>query len=167
MINLTGTLTTLGGISARPEAIAPPAAIMGKGVDIVELQARASRAIADVTGAEAGFVSACSSAGICMAIAGAMTGDRMAAIEQPPDTTGMKNEVVIQTGHLVNYGHPIEQDIRLAGARVPPFGPSIRLRKGSSPGPSVPSHGGGALRRQPPLRAGRADPLPRFRPRLP
>ena len=68
VINLTGTLTTLGGASARPEAIAAAAEIMGKGVDIVELQARASRAIAGVTGAEAGFVSACSAAGICMAV---------------------------------------------------------------------------------------------------
>ena len=90
VINLTGTLTTLGGISARPEAIDAAAAIMGKGVDIVELQACASRAIADVTGAEAGFVSACSSAGICMAVAGSMTGDCMTAIEQLPDTAGMK-----------------------------------------------------------------------------
>ncbi len=38
------------------------------------------------------------------------------------DTGGMKNEVVIQVGHLVNYGHPVEQDIRLTGARVVPFG---------------------------------------------
>src|SRR3954471_4752503 len=85
VINLTGTLTTLGGISARPEAIAAAGEMMGRGVDIVELQACASRVIADITGAEAGFVSACSSAGICMAIAGAMTGDRMAAIERLPD----------------------------------------------------------------------------------
>jgi D-glucosaminate-6-phosphate ammonia-lyase len=122
VINLTGTLTTLGGISARPEAIEAAAAIMARGVDIVELQACASRVIARITGAEAGFVSACSSAGICMAIGGAMTGDLIPAIERLPDTTGMKNEVVIQTGHLVNYGHPIEQDIRLTGARVVAFG---------------------------------------------
>lgn len=122
VINLTGTLTTLGGISARPEAIEAAAAMMGRGVDIVELQACASRAIARFTGAEAGFISACSSAGICMAIAGAMTGDRLVAIGQLPDTAGLKNEVVIQTGHLVDYGHPIEQDIRLTGARVVAFG---------------------------------------------
>ncbi len=122
VINLTGTLTTLGGISARPEAIEAAAAMMGRGVDIVELQACASRAIARFTGAEAGFISACSSAGICMAIAGAMTGDRLVAIGQLPDTAGLKNEVVIQTGHLVDYGHPIEQDIRLTGARVTTFG---------------------------------------------
>jgi L-seryl-tRNA(Ser) seleniumtransferase len=122
VINLTGTLTTLGGISARPEAIEAAAAIMGRGVDIVQLQACASRVIARITGAEAGFVSACSSAGICMAIAGSMTGDLIPAIERLPDTTGMKNQVVIQTGHLVNYGHPIEQDIRLTGAQVVAFG---------------------------------------------
>ncbi|OSQ55742.1 hypothetical protein MCRY_20185 [Marivita cryptomonadis] len=122
LINLTGTLTTMGGISARTEAIEAAAAMMGHGIDMVELQAAASKIIADATGAEAGFVSACSAAGICMAVAGAMTGDDMAAIEQLPDTSGMKNEVLIQTGHLVNYGHPIEQDIRLTGARAVSFG---------------------------------------------
>ncbi|WP_291651569.1 PLP-dependent transferase [Bosea sp. (in: a-proteobacteria)] len=118
VINLTGTLTTLGGINARPEAIVAAAEILGFGVDMVELQAAASRAIAAATGAEAGFVSACSAAGICMAIAGAMTGDQPAVIGRLPDTQGLKNEVVIQTGHLVDYGHPVEQDIRLTGARA-------------------------------------------------
>lgn len=122
VINLTGTLTALGGISARPEAIEAAAEMMARGVDIIELQAGASGVIAAATGAEAGFVSACTSAGICMAIAGAMTGDALASIERLPDTTGLRNEVVIQTGHLVNYGHPVEQDVRQTGARVVAFG---------------------------------------------
>ncbi|HTV67146.1 MAG TPA: hypothetical protein VMF90_01295 [Rhizobiaceae bacterium] len=122
VINLTGTLTTMGGINARPEAIAAAAEIMGYGVDILDLQAAASRVIAEATGAEAGFVSACSAAGICMGIAGAMTGDRVAAIGRLPDTNGLKNQVVIQTGHLVDYGHPVEQDIRLTGAKVVTIG---------------------------------------------
>lgn len=118
VINLTGTLTALGGISARPEAIDAAAAMMSRGVDITELQACASRLIAEATGAEAGFVAACSSAGICMAVAGAMTGDDLARIEALPDTDGLPNEVVIQTGHLVNYGHPVAQDVRQTGAAV-------------------------------------------------
>lgn len=122
IINLTGTLTALGGISARPEAISAAAQMMARGVDMLDLQAAASRRIAAATGAEAGFVSACSSAGICMAIAGTMTGDSLAAIERLPHTDGLKDEVIIQTGHLVNYGHPIEQDIRLTGARVVSIG---------------------------------------------
>lgn len=117
LINLTGTLTTHGGISACPEAIEAAANIMSRGVDMLELQAAASRIIARATGAEAGFVAACSSAGICMGVAGAMTGDDLARIERLPDTTGMRSEVIIQAGHVVNYGHPIAQDIRLPGAR--------------------------------------------------
>jgi D-glucosaminate-6-phosphate ammonia-lyase len=122
LINLTGTLTAYGGISARPEAIEAAAAIMGRGVDIVELQACASRIIAAATGAEAGFVAACSSAGICMAIAGAMTGSDLALIERLPDAAGLRSGVVIQTGHLVHYGHSISQDIRQTGARVVAIG---------------------------------------------
>jgi uncharacterized pyridoxal phosphate-dependent enzyme len=128
LIKLTGTLTAYGGISARPEAIEAAAAIMGRGVDIVELQACASRIIAEATGAEAGFVAACSSAGICMALAGAMTGSDLALIERLPDTTGMRSGVVIQTGHLVNYGHSISQDIRQTGARVVAIGDANATR---------------------------------------
>ena len=56
------------------------------------------------------------------AIAATMTGDDIGLIERLPDTTGLRNEVVVQTGHLVNYGAPIDQAIRLAGARVVPVG---------------------------------------------
>lgn len=117
LINLTGTLTSHGGASACAEAVEAASAMMRRGVDIVDLQARASRVIAEATGAEAGFVAACSSAGICMAVAGAMTGDDLARIERLPDSSGMRNEVVIQAGHVVNYGHSIAQDVRLPGAR--------------------------------------------------
>lgn len=117
LVNLTGTLTTHGGISACPEAVEAASAMMRRGVDILDLQAHASRIIAEATGAEAGFVAACSSAGICMAVAGAMTGDDLARIEQLPDSSAMCNEVVVQAGHVVNYGHSIAQDIRVAGAR--------------------------------------------------
>ncbi|MBM3458773.1 MAG: aminotransferase class V-fold PLP-dependent enzyme [Armatimonadetes bacterium] len=36
---------------------------------------------------------------------------------QLPDTEGMPNRVVLQKGHTVNYGQPITQAVRLAGAR--------------------------------------------------
>ena len=51
-----------------------------------------------------------------MAIAGAMTGTNLLAIERLPDDTGeLKSEVVIQLGHIVNYGAPIDQSVRVAG----------------------------------------------------
>src|SRR3546814_17566874 len=51
-----------------------------------------------------------------------MTGKNLAAIERLPDAAGLKDEVVIQTGHIVSYGAPVDQAIRLAGARVVPVG---------------------------------------------
>ena len=57
-----------------------------------------------------------------------MTGADLGRIEQLPDTTGMKDEVVIQVGHLVGYGAPVEQAIRLAGAKVVSVGQATEVR---------------------------------------
>ena len=57
-----------------------------------------------------------------------MTGADLARIEQLPDATGMKDEVLIQAGHMVYYGAPIEQAIRLTGAKVVPVGQSTFAR---------------------------------------
>jgi D-glucosaminate-6-phosphate ammonia-lyase len=93
-------------------------------VEINELHRRASEAIAGATGAEAGCITASCSAGVTIAVAGCMTEADLARIEQLPDTAGMKNEVLIQRGHMVHHGAPIEQAIRLSGAIVVPVGQS-------------------------------------------
>src|SRR6266851_49712 len=67
--------------------------------------------------------------GASLGVAAAMTGADLARIEQLPDATGMKNEVVIQSGHMVSYGAPIEQGIRLAGAAVVPVGEATSVRR--------------------------------------
>src|SRR5690606_15169489 len=115
-------MTALGSSIMNQDAIAAAAAIAPHFVEIDDLQRRASASIAAATGAEAGFVTACSSAAITLAIAGAMTGVDRAAIERLPDTSGLRNEVVVQLGHLVNYGAPLDQAVRLAGAKVVPVG---------------------------------------------
>lgn len=122
VINVSGTMTSLGASIAVPAAIEAASAILPQFVEIADLQRRASALIAQACGAQAGFVTASCSAGITLAIAGTMTGDDLAAIERLPDSAGLKNEVVVQTGHLVNYGAPLDQAIRLAGARVVAIG---------------------------------------------
>ena len=122
VINVSGTMTALGASRVVPEAIEAGAEVQSHFVRIDELQARAGQAIARLTGAEAGFVTACSAAGMSMSVAGCMTGTNLSRIELLPDTEGLKNEVVVQAGHLVNYGAPIDQAIRLTGARIVPLG---------------------------------------------
>lgn len=123
IINVSGTMTTLGASIIVPEAIAAMAEIASQWVEMDDLQRAASTVIARLTGGEAGFITACCASGITMAIAGAMTGTNLLAIERlPDDTEGLKSEVVIQLGHIVNYGAPIDQSVRVAGAKVVPAG---------------------------------------------
>lgn len=128
VINCSGTMTGLGASIVVPEARAAIAAVLGEWTEIADLQRAASRTIARLTGAEAGCITASCSAAITLSIAGLMTGRAMGLIERLPDTAGLKNNVVIQTGHLVNYGAPIDQAIRLSGARVVPFGQATEAR---------------------------------------
>ena len=104
-------------------------AILSEFVEIDDLQKRVGAAIARLCGADAGFVTASCSAGISVAVAGAMTGSDLAAIERLPDTAGLKNEVLIQTGHMTTYGAPVDQAIRITGAKVVPVGQATFARR--------------------------------------
>ncbi|MGO7970762.1 aminotransferase class V-fold PLP-dependent enzyme [Rhizobium ruizarguesonis] len=118
VINVSGTMTSLGASIVVPEAISAMASILPHFVEINDLQRKASAVIARLTGGEAGFVTASCSAGISLAVAGAITGDNLLAIERLPDVVSEKNEVLVQMGHVVSYGAPVDQAIRLAGGKV-------------------------------------------------
>lgn len=124
VINVSGTMTSLGASIALGEVGEAMTAILPRFVNMHELQAKASAVIARLTGAEAGFVTASASAGITQMVAASMTGCDPSLIEKLPATGGMKDEVLIQVGHMCHYGAPVEQSIRLAGAKVVPVGTS-------------------------------------------
>lgn len=124
VINVSGTMTSLGASIVVPEAREAVAEILPLFVEIGDLQRKASAVIARACGTEAGFVTASAAAGITLSIAGCMTGANLAAIERLPDARGVEREVVVQTGHLCHYGAPIGQSARLAGAEVVPVGQS-------------------------------------------
>jgi L-seryl-tRNA(Ser) seleniumtransferase len=116
VINACGKMTALSGAIVLPE-IAEVACESFKHFFVLdELQASAGRVIAATTGAESGCVTACTAAGITLGVAACMTGQDLAKVWQLPDTAGMPNRVLIQKGHCVNFGCPITQSIRLAGA---------------------------------------------------
>ena len=119
VINVSGTMTSLGASIMTPRAIEAMARIAPEWIEVDDLQRRASAVIADATGGEAGFVTASAAAGISMALAGTITGTDLLAIETLPSVRpGLKSEVILQAGHSVNYGANGDQSIRLAGGRV-------------------------------------------------
>ncbi|MGV8989176.1 MAG: aminotransferase class V-fold PLP-dependent enzyme [Cypionkella sp.] len=122
IVNVSGTMTALGASIAVPEAIDAMSRGLPQFFDMSALHRYASTVIADLTGAEAGFVTASCAAGITIAVAATMTGADLHAIERLPDASALKNEVLMLSGHMVSFGAPVEQMVRLAGARVVPVG---------------------------------------------
>lgn len=129
VINACGKMTALAGAKVLPEIAAAAAESFSHFFELDELQAAAGRIIAEATGAESGCVTACTAAGITLSVAAGMTGSSLPRVLQLPDPTGMPHKVLIQKGHCVNYGNPITQAIRLAGATPVEMGVVNRCTK--------------------------------------
>lgn len=114
IINAKGPATRLSGGIMRPEVAASMAEASQHCVDIAELQAAASQAIAAVTGAEAGYVASGASACLLLATAACMAGLEPGRMARLPDTRGMKNEVIMVRSQRNFYDHAI----RAAGAQI-------------------------------------------------
>ncbi len=114
VINASGTLTRLGGSRMAPEVLAAMAEAAASFVHIDELQAKAGEVIAELTGAEAGYVVTGAAAGLSLGVAACVAGLDVGAMDRLPDTTGLKNEVVVQRGHRNAYDHAI----RAVGVRM-------------------------------------------------
>lgn len=83
-------------------------------VDIAELQAAASRIIAETTGAEAGYVASGASACLLLATAACMTGLEPGRMARLPDAKGMKDEIIMVRSQRNFYDHAV----RATGARI-------------------------------------------------
>lgn len=113
VINASGTLTRLGGSRMAPEVLAAMVEAAASFVHIDELQQQAGKVIAEVTGAEAGYVAAGAAAGLTLGTVACVAGLDVGKMDRLPDTTGMKSEVVVQRGHRNAYDHAI----RAAGVK--------------------------------------------------
>ncbi|MCY3980068.1 MAG: aminotransferase class V-fold PLP-dependent enzyme [Chloroflexi bacterium] len=118
VIVATGNFTELGGSLMPEEVLEAMRAAARSFVNIQALHERAGQVIADLTGAEAGYVTSGAAAGLALGTAACITGSDPAAIYQLPDTDGLKNEVVIHKAHSNNYNRMF----RLAGAKVKEVG---------------------------------------------
>lgn len=118
LIVATGNFTELGGSLMPAEVLEAMQAAARSFVDLRALHEWAGQVIAEVTGAEAGYVASGAAAGLVLATAACMTGSDAAAIQQLPDSAGLKNEVVVHKAHSSHYNRML----RMAGARVVELG---------------------------------------------
>ena len=114
IINTLGNSTVLGGNTPSGEVKDAIESASNNYVSMQELTDTCRKLVADLIGSESALITPGAASALTLATAGAMTGTDRTLIEQIPDTTGMKNEVIIQTQLRVPYDKAIE----VAGAKL-------------------------------------------------
>jgi uncharacterized pyridoxal phosphate-dependent enzyme len=106
-INAIGTVTFLGGSVMPPEVVAAWAEAAKQFVDIVDLHDKAGARIAKLLGVEAACITTGAAGALFLGAAAAVTrGDRKLA-GRLPDTTGARNEILIQKTHHSCYDNQL------------------------------------------------------------
>ena len=118
VINATGSVTMLGGSTPAPEVKEAMERAEGAYIPLMELEEKAGAAIANMVNVPAAYITSGAGSALTLATAACMAGDDDAKIQQLPDTTGMKNEGLIQERKRYWYDRCLE----LAGAKLVMFG---------------------------------------------
>ena len=118
VINAHNDLTGLGGSLPRGPVLEAISAANESFLEVESLSDAAGRAIAGMLGIEAALVTPGAAAAAVLATAACITGGRKDLVARIPDTTGLRNEFVVQAGNRTFYDRCLEG----AGGRVVPAG---------------------------------------------
>jgi len=132
VINGQGTMTVLGGSLMRPEVEAVMALAGKHFVSIPDLEVAAGKRITEMLKLPDGYsaiVTSGAAAAMQSGLAGILTGDNPKFIEQIPDLTGMKSEVIIQKTHR----NPFDHQLRNTGVKLIVIETREELRKAVNP----------------------------------
>ena len=128
VINGSGKMTALG-VSKVSDTVVETMREAGQNFVVIDdLIDRVGEIISKVTGGEDTCVTSSASAGIALTVAGLITGKNIDLVEKMPNSVGLKNKVIIQKGHSVNFGAPIPTMVRLGGGVPVEVGYSNEVR---------------------------------------
>jgi L-seryl-tRNA(Ser) seleniumtransferase len=114
VVNARGFNTIVGGNTPSPRMQEAIEEVERYYVDMQELLARSGEAIAELMGAEAAYVTPGAAAALALGAAACMAGSDHDRIAQLPDTTGMRDEIVIQRPQTYQY----DRSVTVFGARL-------------------------------------------------
>jgi L-seryl-tRNA(Ser) seleniumtransferase len=120
VINATGTVTILGGSLMPPEVVAAWVDASRHFVNLLDLHDKVGARIAQLVGVEAALVTTGAAGALLLGTAAAVTrGDRN-FIKRLPDTTGMRNEVILQKAHHTCYDNQLtDVGVKLIDVETP------------------------------------------------
>ncbi|HUG81152.1 MAG TPA: aminotransferase class V-fold PLP-dependent enzyme [Bryobacterales bacterium] len=123
-INCTATVTTNGGSRTLPEVIKAIHAASHYHVDMDALQEAAGKRIAKLLQVEHAMVSSGAAAALAHATAGCVAGTDPERMQQLPDMTGLKNEVIMPKSSRNGYDYAV----RMVGVTVIEVGTAEELK---------------------------------------
>ena len=132
LINGQGTMTVLGGSLMRPEVEAVMDLAGQHFVSVPDLEVAAGKRIAEMLKLPTGYtalVTSGAAAAMQSGLAGLLTGNNPKFIEQLPDLTGMKSEVIIQKSHRNAFDH----QLRATGIKLVVIETREELRRSVGP----------------------------------
>ncbi len=118
IINAIGSVTMLGGSTPIPEVKEAMDLAGDSYIPLMELEEKAGAAVADMVGVPAAYITSGAGSALTLAGAAVMAGENDNLIEQLPDTSGMKNEILIQKRQRYWYDRCLEA----SGAKLVEFG---------------------------------------------
>ena len=123
IINAFDTYTLLGGHTLSEDVIRARDEADSEFAWIWDIQMKAGKKVADTLGVEAAFIPVGVFAGLGQCFAALMAGTDPDKMRQLPDTTGMKNEVIMQKClRDFQYDHSVE----VVGAKIKEVGDEIK-----------------------------------------
>ncbi|MCH8110019.1 MAG: aminotransferase class V-fold PLP-dependent enzyme, partial [Chloroflexi bacterium] len=122
VISASGTVTAYGGSKLRPEVMDVMNRAATTMVNMDQLNKAAGKVIAELTGAEAGFVCSGAAGGLILQAAAVVAGSDPKKMAQLPNTDGLKNEIIIHRSHRFPY----DQSYRSVGANFVEVGDGRR-----------------------------------------
>src|SRR5882724_9915278 len=132
LINAEGTMTMLGGSLPHPELEAVMFQAGHHFVSMPDLEVAAGKRIAQMLKLPEGFtalVTSGAAAAIQSGLAGILTGNNEKLIQQLPDLTGLKSEVIIQKSHR----NPFDHQLRTTGVKLIEIETRDQLRQAIGP----------------------------------
>jgi L-seryl-tRNA(Ser) seleniumtransferase len=114
VINLQGTMTTIGASKVWPEIHEAMAEASRQYVVLEELHDKIAQRLSELMGTEDAMVTTGAAGAIAVGTCGCLTGSDVSKVRRLPDLTGMKTEVVIQKLHRNGYDHAV----RSTGVKV-------------------------------------------------
>ena len=114
VVNAGGNTTIWGGSTPSPEVLRAMEGAGGSFVEMEEVLETSGAHLADLLGVEAAYVTAGCYAALVLSTAACITGNDPDKAAQLPDTTGMKNEILLQKKQRYSY----DRAYTIAGSKL-------------------------------------------------